>query len=191
MRLNRGAGVRGLAAMRPAGTVPGSELPLLRPLLGWRRAEFERVCAEAGVEPADDPSNDDQHYERVRVRRDIAAAGWLDAEAVARSAAHLADADEALDWAAEQAWDQAVTASDGEIVYSRGHEPAEIARRIVARAIATLGHEGGGEPLRGKELDRVIGELEAGRPATLRGVRCVAGPPWRFGPAPARQKSGK
>jgi tRNA(Ile)-lysidine synthase len=191
MRLNRGSGVRGLAAMRPAGLVPGTELLLIRPLLGWRRADLERICAEAGVEPADDPSNGDPRYERVRVRRDIAAAGWLDAEAIGRSAGHLADADEALDWSARQAWDQAVTAGDGEIVYSRGHEPVEIARRIVARAIATLGHEGRGEPLRGKELDRVIAELEAGRSTTLRGVQCVAGAAWRFARAPARQKTAK
>lgn len=98
MRLNRGAGVRGLAAMRPLGRVPGSGLPLVRPLLSWRRAELEQVCAAAGLEPATDPSNLDLHYERVRVRRDIGAVGWLDPEAVARSAAHLADADEALDW---------------------------------------------------------------------------------------------
>src|SRR5258708_36278065 len=37
MRLNRGSGVRGLAGMRPVGRVPGSDSPLLRPLLGWRR----------------------------------------------------------------------------------------------------------------------------------------------------------
>ena len=191
MRLNRGAGVRGLAGMRPLGQVPGSGLPLVRPLLNWRRAELEQVCAAAGLDPAADPGNLDLHYERVRVRRDIGAAGWLDPKAVMRSAAHLAEADEALDWAAEQAWDRSVASSDGEIAYNRGNEPPEIARRIVARAIATLGHEGRGEPLRGKELDRLIAELEAGRSATLRGVKCGAGPVWRFIPAPARQKTEK
>ena len=43
MRLARGSGVRGLAGMRAAATVPGSRFPLLRPLLGWRRFELERV----------------------------------------------------------------------------------------------------------------------------------------------------
>src|SRR5947209_2767328 len=38
--LARGAGVRGLAGMRAVATVPGSEISLLRPLLGWRRAEL-------------------------------------------------------------------------------------------------------------------------------------------------------
>jgi tRNA(Ile)-lysidine synthase len=38
LRLNRGSGVAGLAGVRARGLVPGTRLPLLRPLLGWRRA---------------------------------------------------------------------------------------------------------------------------------------------------------
>jgi tRNA(Ile)-lysidine synthase len=189
MRLNRGAGVRGLAAMRPLGRVPGSDLPLLRPLLGWRRAELEQVCAAAGLEPAADPSNLDLHYERVRVRRDISEVGWLDPAAVARSAAHLAGADEALDWAAEQVWKRSVTETAGEIVYRRGDEPGEIVRRIVARAIATLRQEGPGQALRGSEVGRLIAALEADRSATLRGVQCAGGSGWHFSRARGRKKS--
>jgi tRNA(Ile)-lysidine synthase len=187
MRLNRGAGVRGLASMRPAGRIPGSALPLLRPLLGWRRAELESVCATAGLEPTDDPSNRDVRYERVRVRRDISAVGWLDPEAVARSAANLAGADAALDWAAEQEWDRGVTEADGRILYRPSGAPDEIVRRIVALAIAILGHEGGGQPLRGRELDNLLEKLAAGRTATLRGVRCSGGAEWKF--IPARQRT--
>ena len=187
MRLNRGAGVRGLAAMRPAARVPGSALPLIRPLLGWRRAELESICAAAGLEPADDPSNRDVRYERVRVRRDISAVGWLDPEAVARSAAYLACADEALDWAAEQEWDRAVTEAAGKILYRPSGAPQEIVRRIVTLAIAILGHEGGDQPLRGRDLDNLLEKLAAGRTATLRGVRCSGGAQWTF--IPARQRT--
>jgi tRNA(Ile)-lysidine synthase len=187
MRLNRGAGVRGLAAMRPAARLPGSDLPLLRPLLAWRRAELEQVCSEAGIEPADDPSNRDMRYERVRVRRDISAVGWLDPEAVARSAAFLAGADEALDWAADREWDRAVIEEDGRIVYRPSGAPDEIVRRIVALAIAILGHEGGEQPLRGRELDNLLQDLATGRTATLRGVKCSGGAEWHF--IPARQRT--
>ena len=52
MRLNRGAGVRGLAGMRVRAVVPGHPgLPLLRPLLGWRRAELAALVAAAGIAP--------------------------------------------------------------------------------------------------------------------------------------------
>src|SRR5215203_4666367 len=79
MRLIRGAGVRGLAAMRAAAPLPGlSGVTLLRPLLGWRRAELETIVAAAGIEAADDPSNHDEQHERVRIRRLLAAAPWLE-----------------------------------------------------------------------------------------------------------------
>jgi tRNA(Ile)-lysidine synthase len=188
MRLNRGAGVRGLAAIRPSGKVPGTRLPLLRPLLGWRRAELESICSEAGVEPANDPSNRDARYERVRVRRDISAVGWLDPEAAARSAGHLASADEALDWAAKQEWDRGVTDADRRIVYRPGSAPAEIVRRIVERAILALAREGAGQSLRGRELDNLLKKLASGGAATLRGVHCSGGAEWNFVPAPYRTR---
>jgi tRNA(Ile)-lysidine synthase len=180
MRLNRGSGVRGLAGMRPTASVPGSAIPLLRPLLGWRRSELEAICATAGLTPVADPSNDDERYERVRIRRALSDADWLDPEAVGRSASHLASADEALGWAAEQEWNRAVTTGDGPIAYRPSGAPAEIVRRIVARAVNALAHEGMGKDLRRRELTPVIEALEAGRSATLRGVLCTGGKEWRF-----------
>ena len=82
MRLNRGSGVRGLAGMRPVAKVPGSESPLVRPLLGWRRTELEAICASAGLTPVDDPSNADDQFERIRVRQALSENGWLDVTAV-------------------------------------------------------------------------------------------------------------
>ena len=181
MRLNRGAGVRGLSGMRPVASVPGHpDLLLLRPLLGWRRSELEHVCAVAGLEPVADPSNDDERHERVRIRRALAAADWLDPEALARGASNLADADDAVEWAAAMEWSRFADFNGDEVIYRPSNAPAEIVRRIVARAIEELGTEGTPGDLRGRELDRLIAELEAGRTSTLRGVRCSGGPAWRF-----------
>jgi tRNA(Ile)-lysidine synthase len=189
MRLIRGAGVRGLAGMRSVGPLPGApKLRLARPLLSWRRTELEGVCAAAGIRPITDPSNLDERHERVRIRRAMADAPWLDPEALARSAANLAAADEALDWAARTEWDQHAFSAGGAIRY-RPTAPAEIRRRIVSRAVLELATEGAGEPLRGSELDRLLAQLEAGASATLRGVRCQGGDPWRFSrAAPRRQQ---
>jgi tRNA(Ile)-lysidine synthase len=187
MRLNRGSGVRGLAGMRPLARVPGSQFPLLRPLLGWRRSELEAICESAGLEPAADPSTLDERYERVRVRRALSESDWLDLQAVARSAANLSSADQALEWAAQREWDRAVTAGDGEIVYDSPNAPQEILRRLAARAVSALAREGSGELLRGRELDGLIAALQAGKTATLRGVLCRGGREWRFTRAPARK----
>ena len=74
MRLNRASGVAGLAGVRARGLVPGTELPLLRPLLGWRRTELGAIVAAAGVVPAQDPSNSNDRFDRVRLRKELAAA---------------------------------------------------------------------------------------------------------------------
>lgn len=189
MRLNRGAGIRGLAGMRRSSTIPGDpDLALLRPLLGWRRAELEQVCSGAGLEPISDPSNKDERFERVRIRRELAAAGWLDSGALARSAENLASGDEALEWATDQIWAQFVDAEGEGATYRNPNAPGEITRRIVARIIADLGSEGSPEELRGRELDRLVAGLEAGRTATLRGVRCTGGPNWKFERAAPRSR---
>ena len=188
MRLARGAGVRGLAGMLPKARVPGSVVPLMRPLLSWRRAELEQICTDAGVDAVADPSNADEQFERVRVRRALADAAWLHADNLAASAAHLAEADAALRWATGQEWDRAVTASETGIVYRPDAAPPEIRRRVVTRAIASLATEGEGADLRGRELDRLLETLANGGQATLRGVLCSGGEQWRFVPAPNRTR---
>ena len=188
MRLVRGAGVQGLAGMRRSVAAPGSDVRLVRPLLGWRRSELEKICADAGVTPAEDPNNSDPQFERVRVRQSLAGLPELDIAAVGRSLAHLAQADAALRWAAANEWQSAVDAGDRQIVYRPGAAPLEIRRRIVARAIARLASEGGGADLRGRELDRVMLALRSGGKATLRGVLCSGGEQWRFIPAPNRTR---
>ena len=189
MRLNRGSGVRGLAGMRRKSKAPGyPDLALLRPLLSWRRAELERICSEAGVEPVSDPSNLDERFERVRIRRALAAADWLDPEALARSAENLGWSDEALDWATGQVWAGFVEVGDDEIVYRDPGAPRDILRRIVAQAIAQLGNEGEPDDLRGRELEGLLSALEGAKTTTLRGVRCSGGPRWTFSRAAPRSR---
>jgi tRNA(Ile)-lysidine synthase len=187
MRLARGSGVRGLAGMRGSGTTPGSDIPLLRPLLGWRREELEQVCEEAAVEPANDTSNADEQFERVRVRNLLMNTPNFDSASLASSAAHLGEADTALDWATDQEWARSVEVQDGQILYRPG-APDEIQRRILARAIAMLGSEGDLLSLRGRELDRLTATLEAGQSATIRGVLLRGGSIWRFSKAPPRRQ---
>ena len=188
MRLFRGAGVRGLAGMRRIGPVPGSTIPLVRPVLGWRRPELEQICADAGVTPVDDPSNSDAQFERVRVRQALAQLPQLDLKRVAKSLAHLGQADVALQWAAAKEWERGVTAADAEVIYRPDGAPREIRRRIVSRAIASLASEGPTGDLRGRELDRLMLALRSGGKATLRGVLCSGGDEWRFIPAPNRTR---
>ena len=62
LHLLRGAGLAGMAAMRPG---------VDHPLLGLRRADTEAVCAAVGLDPVLDPSNDDPAFTRNRVRHEV------------------------------------------------------------------------------------------------------------------------
>ncbi|WP_353230607.1 tRNA lysidine(34) synthetase TilS [Novosphingobium sp.] len=191
MRMNRGAGLRGLAGIRPRATVPGHPLPLLRPLLAWRRADLLAVVDHAGLVAKDDPSNRDARFERVRVRAGLASAPWLQPAGLAAAAMHLAEADAALEWATDQAWARLIMQGDGTIVLDRGvfdrgaHDPAlprALALRVLERVIARLGGAG---VTRGGDVARWHDRLTAGEVATLAGVRGDGrGRAWHFAPAP-------
>jgi tRNA(Ile)-lysidine synthase len=92
MRLARGAGPRGLSAMAPSSLIAAgasAPIPLLRPLLGFRRAALRSFLAAEGADFIDDPSNEDAAYERVRVRKllgDLETSGALTVEALVETA---------------------------------------------------------------------------------------------------------
>jgi tRNA(Ile)-lysidine synthase len=61
LNLLRGAGTDGLAGFHPRR----------RPLRHLRRADTHALCAELGLEPVRDPSNDDPVHRRNRVRHEL------------------------------------------------------------------------------------------------------------------------
>ena len=74
LRLLRGTGLRGLAAMAPvaAWPVPGAaHLALIRPLLTLDRKETIHYCAALGLSPRGDPENNNPRYLRNRVRASV------------------------------------------------------------------------------------------------------------------------
>ncbi len=89
MRLARGSGAEGLAAMQAA--LRRDRMLWLRPLLGIRREALRAVLRAAGVGWTEDPTNEDRQFDRVKARRALAALAPLgiDAEGLARTAWHL------------------------------------------------------------------------------------------------------
>ncbi len=113
MRLARGSGLDGLVAMRPrdkvtrqATTANPVELsvPLARPLLGVSKARLVATLQAYGACWIDDPSNEDERFERVRIRtalRQLEPLGF-NAERIALSARRLADAEASLRYFVEE-----------------------------------------------------------------------------------------
>lgn len=183
LRLARGSGVGGLAGIRAQRQLPNG-VALLRPLLRQRRSDLRTVVEAAGLTAIDDPSNADPRYDRTQARALLADTPWLEAERLAAAAAHLAEAETALAWTADIAWRGRASLADGGIELDAAGLPAELVRRLIVHALATLGCE---QP-RGPDVERMIGRLTAGQSATLGGVMAKSGPIWRFevSPPPAQ-----
>ncbi|HEX8669891.1 MAG TPA: tRNA lysidine(34) synthetase TilS [Allosphingosinicella sp.] len=185
MRLLRGSGLGGLAGIRAVHSAGG--VPVVRPLLAWRRAELEEVAKAAEIAPISDPSNDDERYDRSRIRRRLRENPWLSPEPLARSAAALAEAEAALEWSVDRVWGERVRRNGSGYDLDARALPQELRRRLALRILAALG----AEAPRGEALQRLLGALAAGGTATLAGVKGMGGETWRFEPAPPRRASAQ
>jgi len=183
MRLARGAGVGGLGATRASRPLIAG-VRLVRPLLGWRKAELAALVARARIRPVDDPSNRDPRHDRVRMRQWLKRADWADPERLAASAAWLNEADEALDWALAPLADTRVTRDGASLVVDPSGVPRELQRRLLLAAFAELGAP---RP-RGPEFARALDTLRKGGTTTLAGLKLEGGATWRLRPAPPRRK---
>lgn len=99
MRLSRGSGVWGLAAMRAWRTFHG--IRFVRPLIDVPKARLVATCRTAGLSPVDDPSNRADRFLRVRARAALPklAPLGIDSRNLAATARRLARAVDALDHA--------------------------------------------------------------------------------------------
>ena len=183
MRLARGAGLGGLVGVRQ--TLPlEAGIAVIRPLLGWRRAELAAIVAAAGITPIDDPANRDPRHDRSRFRGMLADADWADAERLAASAKWLADADEALEWALTPLLGTRLKRQGSALAVDAEGLPRELQRRLLLAGFEQMGAH---RP-RGPELDRARKALNAGKTATLSGLKLDPGPPWMLSVAPARRR---
>ena len=157
MRMLRGSGIAGLAAMTRVSEREG--LWLARPLLDVSKAQLVATLNRARINFADDPTNRDVSYTRPRLRAlmpALAAEGG-DSKNLARLAARLARANAALEVLADGA-ERYLALRDRNDAARFGFDAAtfaglaeEIRLRLLKRAIDRVGHEGPAE----------LGKLEA------------------------------
>jgi tRNA(Ile)-lysidine synthase len=187
MRLNRASGLAGLAGVRERLYIEELEITLVRPVLGFRRAELASIVEIAGLEAVRDPSNEDDSFDRVRVRKALVEADWIDPIAWAQSASHLAVAEEAIDYLAHQSWAESMVREDGGIRIKGPHWRA-VELRLFERAIRELG----GKP-RGMDVARLHDRVQNGGGGNVAGVQVTyeyepsEGVSWLFRPEPPRR----
>ncbi len=122
LQLLRGAGVAGLAAM------PEAAGHILRPLLGVRRSALHAYLRRRGLSWHEDPSNQDERFDRNYLRRRVAPlleARWpAAAVTVARSAGLAAEAQQLLETLADQSLSSAADGGALQVAVLRRLTPA-------------------------------------------------------------------
>lgn len=149
MRLARGSGLPGLAAM--ARLTPRDGVVLVRPLLDVPKSRLIATLEKAGIAFADDPTNRDSAFTRPRWRKllpELAQEG-VDARTIARLVLRLARANAALDAVLFGA-ERALLQGDGkrrQTIDAKAFAtlPDEIRLRLLHRAVDRAGHEGPAE----------------------------------------------
>jgi tRNA(Ile)-lysidine synthase len=199
-RLARGSGLTGLSGMGRVSPLPARGRPeifLLRPLLGIPKTRLIATLAAAGVGHSEDPSNRDPRFTRARLRTLMPALAQegLDARGLARLAARARRAEATIEFAVEAAcaalapppWPQR-----GPIIVASapmGALPAEVALRLLGRAIAHVGDEGPVELAKLEQLYAALRQARSPLRRTLAGALVsLASDRLTIERAPARRK---
>ena len=171
-RLARGSGLTGLAGMTAASLLPvliaapstrkrsgepktsaspgADRIFLVRPLLRVSKRRLVATLKVHGIDHSEDPTNQDPRFARTRLRAllpDLAREG-LDAKSFARLAARMRRAEATIEFAvlaARAALAPGPWRERGPIAFPTGRFgdlPAEVALRLLGRAIAHVGNEG-------------------------------------------------
>jgi tRNA(Ile)-lysidine synthase len=177
IRMSRGSGLSGLAAMARISAVPGDgegQIKLVRPLLDIAKARLVAILKAATIPFADDPSNRDPRFTRARLRGlmgELAREG-LDARRLSLLARRLKRADLAIEAAVERAASELArpARAPGEAFDAADYNslPAEIALRLLGRAVARIGDEG---PVELAKLEALKAALGAAQKAGTAGFR--------------------
>jgi len=172
MRLARGAGVDGLAAMRGRWQADG--VTFHRPMLALGRENLRRTLRARGQGWAEDPTNTDPAYLRPQARTILTALAplGLDGSTLAATARRLSEARAALGACARHAATQIASVEGGDLLWRRdefAHLPDETARRLLLAGLAWM--TGRDYPPRGAAMTALLAAAREGRRMTLRG--CV------------------
>jgi tRNA(Ile)-lysidine synthase len=187
LRLERGSGLDGLAAM--AGLRELAGLRLLRPLLAVPKARLEATLRARGLGWIEDPSNENLLFARIRLRGLLEGQGGASSARLALAAGHLGRARSALERATSALSARCVTVDPAGFAWLTPGplleaEP-EIALRALSRVLMVVG--GADYAPRFERLERLYRRLSPritpgsepgaglglGRGATLGGCRIL------------------
>ena len=175
LRLARGSGVDGLAAMSREGH--WGDLVLLRPLLGVSRVRLRATLEEVGVVWREDRSNQERRFARVRMRQllGVVQEEGLTPRRLAVTARRMARVRAALeqmvvdfirDRVHVESW-----GACGVVLDALGAVPEEVGLRVLQRMLFSV--SGRERPMRLGRLETFYGSVLRGSMGTFAGCRVL------------------
>ncbi|MEQ1866418.1 MAG: tRNA lysidine(34) synthetase TilS [Micropepsaceae bacterium] len=168
LRLARGSGLDGLSGMANVAPFPLSgfdDLKIARPLLGFAHDRLTATLTQLGQPWIEDPSNENDRFARVQVRRALSAFAeiGLTNTRIASAAAHLRRAREAIDEGVATLIANGVELSPWGYGLAKSERfadaPREVALRALSRLIEAVG--GGDFPPRFEQIEQALDWLTA------------------------------
>lgn len=178
MRLARASGVDGLSEMERQFEREG--VTWVRPMVTHGREDWRIYLRRHGISWAEDPSNEDEGFDRVKARKALKALGPLgiDAETLATVAHNIGEARSALKHYVVQDARDHVVSEGGDLVLPTEFPdptrtiPPEAMFRLRRAALQWVG--GGDYPARGEAMFEARDALRSGKSYTLAG--CLLSP---------------
>jgi tRNA(Ile)-lysidine synthase len=175
MRLKRASGVNGLAGIPLRRIQDG--VSLQRPLLGLRRADLRRYLRALGQSWIEDPSNEDETYDRIKTRKALAVLEdlGLTVPALVTVAQNMSKAQTALGWYAFLSARDLVQIKAGAIVFELRKFrtlPDEISHRLMLQALLWV--SGGQYSPRRLPMIEAVTIAQRGGSSTLAGCRILS-----------------
>jgi len=167
LNLTRGSGLKGLCAMREQNFRNGVEIA--RPFLDIRKKELQDYLTSRGQTWAEDPSNDNEAFKRVKIRKlaDIFEELGLSLERLLSTIKNLQYADEALSYYTGKAIENLVISKDNRHIVLSARELANLPRTTALMSLAAIISPD--EHIRGESLVRVLKAMLDGDTCTIAG----------------------
>ena len=174
LRLKRGSGVDGLASISPKRYVASQQSGywLLRPFLDISREALRSYLRVESHEWVEDPSNDDENYDRIEIRKNMIRLTDLGItrDLLAATASHMTRARGALEAQVNDLAVSAVTNDHGDLLIDRQsfemvHK--EIQYRLFSNALSWVASQT--YKPRFNSLERTLKNVLSGQPQTLHG----------------------
>ena len=161
IRADHGSGVYGLAGIPTIGEF--NKIKIIRPLLEFKKEELQALLKEENIEWIEDPSNQNEHFMRVKVRKLLNEyPEWIDK--LANISNNLSKAKECIEYMLKKSITELVTFPSQDMVLIEllgfNQLPQEIRFRMISTMLQNIGSKD--KPARAERIERLLNKVAAG-----------------------------